>query len=108
MKKILMTVLATVLPLMGWAEVSERLTSPDGRYVFNFRQHDDGRLTYSLTYDGLAVVEESQMGVEIENRLFEKALGVPNEQVKHWCENLRHTGTERTSRDTTWAYPTGE
>lgn len=96
-----------MLPLAAWSEVSEQLASPDGRYQFHFRQQE-GRLSYSIDYDGQTVIQDSELGVEIENRLFESALGVPNEQVAHWCENLRHLGTDRSTQDTTWHCPTGE
>lgn len=94
-------------PLTIWGGIHEQITSPDGRYVFDFHQQA-GKMTYSLSFEGKSVVEESELGVNIENRLFESALGVPNEKVSQWCENLQHIGTDRMEKDTTWHYPTGE
>jgi len=106
--KALFTAMMTLLPLLSSAAtVSEKLSSPDGRYEFEFRQQD-GRMSYTLHFDGKPVVLESELGVEIDNRLFESALGVPNEKVTQWCENLRYIGTERTEKDTLWNYATGE
>lgn len=34
---------------------------------------------YTLTYKNRPVVEEGELGVQIENQLFESALGVPND-----------------------------
>lgn len=95
-----------LMPLQVLA-VTETLSSPDGRYRFVFSQQD-GSMDYSLEYDGKTVVGRSAMGVEIDNKLFESALGVPNENVSHWCGNLRHVGTDRMERDTTWMPPYGE
>ena len=48
------------------------------------------------------------MGVDIDNRLFESALGVPRGEHKNWCSDLELKGEERTSVDTTWTPLYGE
>lgn len=105
-KKLLIAFLMLLMPLSALA-VTESLSSPDGRYQFAFSQRD-GRFFYSLMYDGKVVVKESELGVEIDNKLFESALGVPNEDISHWCENLRYVGMDRTEVDTLWTPPYGE
>ena len=64
------------------------ITSPDGNYRFVFYQHDYGedksRMCYTIDYKGMPVVEESELGVEIQNQLFESALGVPNDTCQIW------------------------
>ncbi len=105
MKKLLFAILM-LMPLSALA-LTEKLSSPDGRYEFVLTQHD-GRFSYTLTYDGKTVINPSELGVNIDNKLFESALGVPNEDVRLWCENLRHIGTDRLERDTTWTPPYGE
>lgn len=105
MKKLLFAILM-LMPLSALA-LTEKLSSPDGRYEFVLTQHD-GRFSYTLTYDGKTVVKPSKLGVNIDNKLFESALGVPNEDVRQWCENLHHIGTDRLERDTTWTPPYGE
>lgn len=105
MKKLL-TVIMTLLPLSLWA-LTETLQSPDGRLLFTLTQ-ENGQLAYTLTRDGKTVVERSALGVQIENRLHESALGVPNENVAEWCENLHQVATDRQSADTIWKNPYGE
>ena len=63
--------------------MAQTLTSPDGKYVFSI----DG-MTYRVTYNKNVVVEKSQLGVEIDNRLFESALAVPRGTHENWCQDL--------------------
>ncbi len=91
--------------------VTEQVTSPDGNYLFTFTQEDEGgvsKMYYTLTFKGQTITEKSLLGVEIENKLFENALGVPNDNCRHWMDNLVYTGTERAGRDTTWTPVYGE
>lgn len=93
-------------------ETETRLASPDGAYEFTFYQkqyaRDVRQMYYTLTYYGQTVVDESELGVQIENQLFESALAVPNDTCTLWCENLSLTGVERRSEDQTWRPPYGE
>ena len=63
---------------------------------------------YTLTYKNRPVVEESELGVQIENQLFESALGVPNDTCHFWCENLKLTDTDHRKSDETWKPVYGE
>ncbi len=89
-----------------------KLTSPDGAYSFTFYQKETGkdksRMCYTLTFKGKTVVEESDLGVLVENQLFESALGIPNDTCTPWVENLSLTGTERRANDETWKPVYGE
>lgn len=106
MKKLL-TLLLALMPL--WASaITETLTSPNGKLRFELTQTDEGKLFYTLHYDGKVVVRRSAMGVEIQNQLHESALGVPNDDAEHWCDNLRFVATDRSAVDTTWAPAFGE
>lgn len=106
------------LPLVSVAqttllkETETRLVSPDGAYEFTFYQKQSAKdirqMYYTLTYHGQTVVDESELGVQIENQLFESALAVPNDTCALWCENLSLTETERRSEDQTWRPPYGE
>lgn len=93
-------------------ETLQSLTSPDGVYQFTFYQRSQGedntRMCYTLTYKGNPVVEESELGVLIENQLFESALAVPNDTCQFWCENLKSSDTERRKVDETWKPVYGE
>lgn len=93
-------------------ETRQELTSPDGAYRFTFYQRllekDKARMCYTLTYRGRLVVEESELGVLIENQLFESALAVPNDTCHLWCENLKLTNAERREVNETWKPVYGE
>jgi alpha-glucosidase len=117
-KKFMIILLTALLPQMSYAVasepelVAEKLTSPDGNYVFSFLQNllPDGRraMTYSITYRGKNIIEPSKMGVEIENKTFESALGVPHDSCTSWCDNLNLIRAERTQQDTVWHPAYGE
>lgn len=98
---------------MNYSDSSEKkLSSPDGAYEFVFYQKRHapgaGRMYYTLTYRGKEVIRESELGVQIENRLFESALGIPNDKSAVWSENLVLTGEERETVNTTWKPVYGE
>jgi len=94
------------------ATSQQKLTSPDGAYEFAFYQKQlaegNKQLYYSLSFKGKTVIEESELGVLIENQLFESALAVPNDTCKIWGENLNFIGAERTTFDETWKPVYGE
>lgn len=79
------------------------VSSPDGKYVITV----DG-MTYSVTYNNKVIIEKSQLGVDIDNRLFESALGIPRGIHENWCSDLQLNGKERTAVDTTWTPLYGE
>ncbi|MFR9650016.1 MAG: glycoside hydrolase family 97 catalytic domain-containing protein [Rikenellaceae bacterium] len=115
MKKILLVV-AMLVATISFVEAKEgvqTLESPNGDFKFEFYQKPleagGAELTYSVWYKGNEVVIEGAMGVEIENKLLESALGVPNEQVNFWCENLRLLETETASyTEQSWSPVYGE
>lgn len=90
----------------------QELISPDGRYCFTFsqKQNEDGtkQMYYDLSFNGHIIVEESELGIQIQNQLFESALAVPNDTCKLWCENLTMKAVERYSVDTIWKPIYGE
>ncbi len=90
----------------------QKLVSPDGIYEFRFHQKqissDEKQMYYTLSYKGKTVIEESELGILIENRLFESALAIPNDTCKFWCENLNFAGIDRTSKDENWKPVYGE
>ncbi|MFA6335776.1 MAG: glycoside hydrolase family 97 catalytic domain-containing protein [Bacteroidales bacterium] len=93
-------------------ETLQKLTSPDGAYEFTFYQRliapGEKQMYYTLSYKGKPVVEESELGILIENQIFESALAVPNDTCKVWGENLNYTGVQRASFDETWKPVYGE
>ena len=118
MKKRFLLLLLLIPALLGvqaqnvMQETRRELTSPDGAYRFTFYQRAVGegnaQMYYTLTYKNRAVVEESKLGILIENQLFESALGIPNDTCHYWCENLRLTGTEHRKANETWKPVYGE
>lgn len=96
--KVLPFYLFTLLPLSA-----QQVSSPDGQYVMTI----DG-MTYRVTYNHKVIIEKSQLGVDIDNRLFESALGVPRGEHKNWCGDLQLMGEERSTVDTTWTPLYGE
>ena len=83
--------------------MAQQLSSPDGKYTISI----DG-MSYSISYDGQPIILESQMGVDIDNRLFESALGVPRGEYRNWCSDLELRGQVQTTADNTWTPLYGE
>ena len=103
------SVLAFSLPLS--LKVAD-LHSPDGRYKVELFQHSDEngirQLFYSVSFGDNPIILESELGVLIENNLFEKALGIPNDSSKNWSDNLSFVGSESKSVNESWTPVYGE
>ncbi len=103
MKKLLLAAAILLTTTFGASAQKsvETIESPNGDYRFEFYQKptqgDGAELIYSVWYKGEAIIIESQLGVEVENKLLESALGVPNESVDFWCENLKLYATAKSS-----------
>ena len=122
MKKLIKYILLALfvfVPLASWGQTNnaipnteQELASPDGNYLFHFYQKyiSSGKkqMYYMLSYKGKSVIKESVLGIEIKNKLFENALGVPNDTCTHWCENLKIIGTSSDKKDTVWNPVYGE
>lgn len=93
-------------------ETRNVVTSPDGAYTFVFFQKqltpDTRQMYYTLSFKGKEIIQESELGIWIENQLFESALGIPNDESKRWCENLYLIGAENNQTDTIWKPVYGE
>lgn len=85
----------------------EVLSSPNGKYLFVFSQKD-GKLMYSLDYANKPVVEEGELGVNIDNHLVESAMGIPVDTNRVWTKGMEVTSVERRSEDNTWKTVYGE
>lgn len=85
----------------------EVLSSPNGKYQFVFSQKD-GKLTYRLDYADKQVVEEGELGVNIDNHLVESAMGIPVDTNRVWTKGMEVTSVERRSEDNTWKTVYGE
>ena len=79
----------------------QTLQSPNGKYNFVFEQKD-GRLTYRLDYAAKQVIEEGELGVNIDNHLVESAMGIPVDTNKIWTRGMEVIKVERTAKDDIW------
>ena len=79
----------------------QTLQSPNGKYNFVFEQKD-GRLIYHLNYAAKLVIEEGELGVNIDNHLVESAMGIPVDTNKIWTRGMEVINVERTAKDDTW------
>ena len=88
------------------------VSSPDGKYHFGFYQKELGKdakqMYYTVSYNGKTVIEESELGVLIDNQLFESALAIPNDSCKTWTANLNLIETRTSGTDSTWQPVYGE
>lgn len=92
-------------------ETTHVISSPNGNYSYAFYQKSQNGLNqmyYTLDFKGKTVIEESELGVLIENNTFESALGVPNDTCKIWGENLVYQSLSRDTVDITWKPVYGE
>lgn len=109
---ILLSSSITVLSQTTIDNTKNIITSPDGAYEVTLYQkaiaEGKSQLYYSINYMNKPVILESELGVLIENKLFESALAIPNDECDLWCENLSLTGVERTTKDETWKPVYGE
>ena len=96
-------IFCVLLSLCSVSLLAQSVSSPDGKYMVNIEG-----MTYSVTFNGKTIIEQSQLGVDIDNRLFESALGVPRGIHENWCSDLKLKGEERTAVDTTWTPLYGE
>lgn len=99
MRKILIVLLFLTAAIEGYA--AENLHSPDGKYNFVFEQKD-GKLNYHLDYAGKKVIEEGELGVNIDNHLVEAAMGIPVDTNRIWTKGMEVIKVEHTARNHTW------
>lgn len=95
MKRIGFIVSGLVVATALWAgnEKTLALASPDGSHTVSFSQQTmasgNRSVYYEVTYRGEPVVMNSQAGLEMDNRIWEKALGVRTlAQPRCWMDNL--------------------
>ena len=103
--KAFMLLCLSMLSITSYAQ--QVLQSPDGKYTFAFEQKD-GKLTYHLDYAGKQVVEEGELGVDIDNHLVESAMGIPVDHHGVWTNGMVITGVEHRAEDNTWKPLYGE
>lgn len=82
------------MPLLLFAQ---QLSSPDSCYSITVEG-----LTYRVAYHNKVIIPHGQLGVDIDNRLFESALAVPRGVHKNWCSDLELTTVDRSTVDCSW------
>lgn len=92
-----------ILSLFCFAVQAQRLSSPDGKYTMTVEG-----MTYRVTFGEKVIVEQSRLGMDIDNRLFESALAVPRGIHEDWCSDMELKGETRCSVDTVWTPLYGE
>lgn len=101
-------VLAFSFPLFAGNTKELKLASPDGTQEIRFYQKQVSptvnELCYRVEYKGRPVLCESRAGMELDNRIWEMALGVRNlEQPACWTDNLEvDSVTYRPETNITW------
>lgn len=99
MRKFFITILFWAVAVVGYA--AETLQSPDGKYHFVFEQKD-GRIIYHLDYARKHVIDEGELGVNIDNHLVESAMGIPVDNSKVWTQGMEVIKVERAAKDEIW------
>ena len=116
MKKNILLLMLAMPALIGAqnvvTETCQVLTSPDGAYRFTFYQRPlaegNTQMCYSLTYKDRPVVEDSKLGLLIENPLSESSQGGASDTCYSWCDNMKLLDTERRKVDEAWKPVYGE
>lgn len=87
------------------------LVSPDGSHSVCVR-HISGNgtqeMVYSVQFEGRDVILSSAMGITVDNRVWEHALGREYAHRGRWPGSLRYMGKTGISRDTVWNNSFGE
>ena len=89
------------------------LSSPKGTHHVRFYETKSAsganKLCYEVNYNGKQVIKESQAGLQLDNRVWEMALGVRAlKQPQCWMDNLEVDSVAYGSHDTTWSPLYGE
>ena len=86
-------------------ENREVLLSPDGRCRLTLHRDE---LKYTLDFDGKTVVRSGGLGMEVDNTLVEKAMGIPADTALSWMDGMEIIGIDRSSADSVWTPVYGE
>ena len=88
------------------------LASPDKNIVVNFYQKrltDSTRaMYYTVDFKGKHVILESDLDLQLDNHLCEQAMALKIDRHAKWCENLKVTGFEKLTKNTSWKPLYGE
>lgn len=89
-----------------------KVSSPDGKHVFEFyqQQHSDGTLSmhYTVNYDNKPVILESKLDIQLDNHIWERALAKFWQQPQNWNDVMSFDNSETFSVNETWKPIYGE
>ena len=101
-----------ILAAISASAQSFGVTSPDGRQSAEISVSSLSgvtRVCYETSFCGRQVVETSALDLEMDNHIWELATGKRSlPKLDRWMDNLELSGTEVSSRDTTWHNAFGE
>lgn len=86
MKTVSLLLLA-LLWLIPASPAQPSLTSPNGRNRITIMQQDD-EFVYHVTYDGKQIVADSRLGLDLDNRTWERALAREYTQYDNWMNGF--------------------
>ncbi len=114
-KKLTGLFLASVLALSVHAQEKKELhlTSPDGKQKITFFQtrvsDTVNRIEYTLSYGDTPILNASRVGLDLDNMVWEKALGMRKlPQPACWMDPMGIDSVSFTSHDATWTPLYGE
>jgi alpha-glucosidase len=88
------------------------LQSPDKKLVVKFYQKVFGagkrKMYYQVSYNNKQVINESELDLQLDNSLSERAMALPVDKHERWFENLSVKKLTTASKDTTWKPVVGE
>jgi hypothetical protein len=88
------------------------LTSPDGVYNVQFyqKQNVDGTRTmfYRVDYKQRPIIYESELDIQLDNNLSERAMALKVDKHRRWSENLVVQKIRYQAHDKNWQPPYGE
>lgn len=101
-----------LLPAQAIPGTAQLLRSPNGQLECRFYQRqltDTTRgMFYTVQFQNKPVILESALDIALDNHLSEQAMALPVDRHAKWCENLRVTGVDSFTKDTSWVPLYGE
>lgn len=117
MKRILFVFFTVLMSAVAVAQgiidsTKATITSPDGAYKVQFyqKQHSDGTRTmfYKVDFKQRSLIYESELDIQLDNNLSERAMALKVDKHTRWCENLVVQKIRHDTKDTIWSPPYGE
>ena len=101
---------ATAQTLVAGSDVT--ILSPDNNLSVRFYQKESNTgnrtMYYQVTYKSKPVINESELDLQLDNNLSERAMALKVDKHSKWFENLAINKISKSSKDTTWKPVTGE